>query len=131
MFPKTTIPMRKWTRKLSIFCLFLIFVAIGFASSTSLGGGDQKSKTSLMNNFTPIRSTSGFTLRATKPSFSGGFVHSLERTDNRLSINTLITYQRGNTTYILPYKYRVAVPSFQSPSKTNLQLFGVKIKMPK
>jgi hypothetical protein len=124
--------MMKFRRKVGIFCLLVIIVTLGFASSSSKGGGgEKKNKASLMNNFTPIRSINGFTLKATKPSFSGSFIRSQEKENSRLSINTLITYQRGNTTYILPYKYRVAIPTLNNLSRTNLQLLGVKIKMSK
>jgi hypothetical protein len=123
--------MRKLTQKFSIFCLLLVFVALGFASSSSKGGGgEKKNKSALMSNFTPIRSINGFTLRSIRPSFSGSLIRSQEKENNRLSLSTLITYQRGNTTYILPYKYRVAIPSLNTSSRTNLQLFGVKIKIP-
>jgi hypothetical protein len=124
--------MRKLTRMISIFSLLIIVVAWGFASSSSKGGGgDKKTKTALMSNFTPIRSINGFTLRSTRPAFSGSLIRSQERENNRLSINALITYQRGNTSYILPYKYKVAIPTLNNLSRTNLQFIGVKIKMPK
>ena|SRR6202035_4176392 len=132
MTRKTTISVRKLALQASIVCLLVILVIGGFASSSSKGGGgDKKNNTSLMNNFTPIRSVNGFTLRSIRPSFNGSMMMTQEKDNNRLSISTLITYQRGNTTYILPYKYRVGVSSFNNSSKTNLQLLGVKIKMPK
>jgi hypothetical protein len=122
--------MKKLIRQFGIFCLLVILVAGGFASSsTKGGGGEKKNKSALMSNFTPIRSINGFTLRATRPGFSGSLMRSQDKEDNRLSIRTLITYQRGNTTYILPYKYRVAIPSLSNSPRTNLQLLGVKIKM--
>jgi hypothetical protein len=132
MTRKTTISMRKLALQVSIVCLLVILVVGGFASSYSKGGGgDKKNKSSLMSNFTPIRSVNGFTLRSIRPTFSGSFMMTQEKENNRLSISTLITYQRGNTTYIIPYKYRVGISSLTNSSKTNLQLLGVKIRMPK
>jgi hypothetical protein len=51
--------------------------------------------------------------------------------DSRVNLNTMITYQRGNTTFILPYQYKVNIgPVINSGPKSNLQFLGVRIQIP-
>ena len=120
--------MKKLTRKASICAVLIIAAILTFASKG--GGGDKKNNNTFRNNFTPIRSVSSFTLK-TSPSYSGTSIFNQHKDDNKLSFNAMVTYEKGNTTYILPYKYKVPLSSFSNNSKTNLQFLGVKIKMPK
>ena len=121
--------MRKMMRKFAISGVLVIIVVLAFASKG--GGGDKKSG-SFKSEFTPIRSLNTFTLR-TSSVYSGSYTFYHEKENNRLSVNTSITYQRGNTLYILPYKYKVSMgpATGVEVQKTNLQFLGVKIKMPK
>lgn len=122
--------MKKLTRQAAICAVLVVMVVITFASKG--GGGDKKYNNSFRSNFTPIRTLNSFTLK-TSPSYnSGSFYFTPGKENNRLSLNTMITYEKGNTTYILPYKYRVNISSWNKDGqKTNLQFLGVKIKMPK
>jgi hypothetical protein len=44
--------------------------------------------------------------------------------------NSLITYQKGNTTYIIPYKSKITVPDIQ-PGYTGMKIIiRKKIKKP-
>ncbi|HEY4156035.1 MAG TPA: hypothetical protein VGM24_11425, partial [Puia sp.] len=62
----------------------------------------------------------------------GTLMNFRPQADNRISLNAMITYQRGNTTFILPYQYKVTIgPVTNNSGKTNLQFLGVKIQMPK
>jgi hypothetical protein len=111
---------------MAISAALVIVVALAFASK---GGGGEKKTSTLNKGFTPIRSLSAFTLKSTSM-YSGSYSFYHEKESNKLSISSFVTYQKGNTIYILPYKYKVNTASFSNP-KTNLQFLGVKIKMPK
>ncbi len=106
----------------------LLVGAVIFAFGSKGGGGDKKKNNTLKTDFTPIRTIGGFTLKS-GPAYTGSFLLSRER-DNRgvISINTLVTYQKGNTIFILPYRYKL---DFSSSPKSNLQLLDLKIKMHK
>jgi hypothetical protein len=120
--------MIKLTRQLAISSVLLIIVVLAFASK---GGGGEKKPGSLNKEFTPIRSLSAFTLKSTSM-YSGGYSFGHEKENNKLSVSSFVAYQKGNTIYILPYKYKINAGSFNSSTpKTNLQFLGVKIKMPK
>jgi hypothetical protein len=123
----TTIQMKKLMR-LSCLSVLMIVAVLAFASK---GGGGKKKIPALKNDFVPIRTTSGFTLRS-GVSYSGSHIFGVEKNDKSFSFNTVVTYQKGNTIYILPYKYKVNTPAFNTNSaKSNFQMLNFKIKIHK
>ncbi len=122
--------MKKLIRHTAICFSFLAIAMLAFASK---GGGGDKKKTAaaFKNNFTPISSSVGFSLKSGY-TYNGSYVLSQEKSNNALSVHAMITYQKGNTTYILPYNSRINVTNFSNLSgRTNLQMLGVRIKMTK
>lgn len=127
MFIPATIEWRKLTRKLLVSTLLIAVVGLAFASKG--GGGDKKnSNTPLKTNFTPVRTTNGFTLK-TGPTFSGSYVLGTEKASNYVSFNTLVTFEKGNSIYIMPYRYKVNTSIFLRNSGNNLQLLDLHINM--
>ena len=107
----------------------ILLVAAGIFAIASMGGGGSKAKDkSVKPEFTPIRTTNGFTLKA-GPAYHGSFLLGQERNKNLVLLNSIVTYQKGNTTYIIPCKYKVQTAV--SPANSNLQLFNLKFKMHK
>jgi hypothetical protein len=118
----------KTLRLITVSLLLFAVTALAFASK---GGGEKKKHRDYENSFTPINAASSFTLKKS-PLYSGSTVIIHPQADNRLSMNAMITYQRGNTTFILPYQYKVSIaPITNYGSKSNLQFLGVRIQMPK
>jgi hypothetical protein len=108
--------------------LLFAVTALAFASK---GGGDKKKHREFENSFTPINTASSFTLKNT-PLYTGSMVSFHTQTDNRVFLKAMITYQRGNTTFILPYQYKVDIgPVTSNGGKSNLQFLGVRIQMSK
>jgi len=128
MLKPITIELRKLMRKTLVSTLMFAVVGLAFASKG--GGGEKKApNNSLKTNFTPIRTTTGFTLK-TGPSFSGSVLLGTEKKDNYVSFNTLITYEKGNTMYIMPYRYKVNSSLFlRNSSNSSLQLLDLHINM--
>jgi hypothetical protein len=121
--------MRRLMRQTIVSALMVAVVGLAFASKG--GGGDKKgsNKIPLKTEFTPIRTTGTFTLKS-GPTYTGSFVLGQEKTKNYLSINTLVTYQKGNSIFIIPYTYKVNNSTLMDGSrKTNLQLLDLRIKM--
>ena len=113
-------------KKLLISSILLGFAAFAIAS---MGGGGKSKDKGARPEFTPIRTTNGFTLKA-GPSYRGSVIFAQEKSKNLVAYNSIVTYQKGNTTYILPVKYKLQTsPSSQSSS--NLQLLNLKIKLHK
>jgi hypothetical protein len=123
----TTIEMRKLMRKTLISAVMLAVVGLTFASKGG-GGDNKKATTTLKTNFVPIRTTSGFTLKS-GPTYAGSFVVGTEKTRNYVSFNTLVTYQKGNSTYILPYTYKINTSMYLKTSGSNLQMLDLRIDM--
>ena len=121
--------MRRLMRQTLVCALMIAVVGLSFASKG--GGGDKKSnnRIPLKTEFTPIRTTGTFTLKA-GPSYTGSFMLGQEKTKNYISIHSLVTYEKGNSIFIVPYSYKVNTPVLMDGSrKTNLQLLDLRIKM--
>jgi hypothetical protein len=104
-----------------------LLLGITFFTFASIGGDKNKSKnSSLQSGFTPIRTSRGFTLKEGL-SYRGSMILKQEKSPNFISYNSLVTYQKGNSTYILPNKYRVSLTP--EVNKTNLQLLQLRIKL--
>jgi hypothetical protein len=117
------------TKKTLTSFILVSFAAIALAS---MGGGKNKAKTnsSIKPDITPIRTTNGFTLKA-GPNYRGSMILGQDKSNNTvISFNSIVTYQKGNTTYILPYKYKLQTSSYQ-PGKSNLQMFNLRLKIHK
>ena len=124
----TTIGMRKLTRKKLISASMIAVVGLAVASKG--GGGDNKKTTiPLKTNFIPIRTTNGFTLKA-GPSYSGSMIVGTEKAREYVSFHTLVTYQKGNSFYIMPHTYRINNSVYmKNNSGSNLSLLDLRINM--
>ena len=123
-----TIPFKKIIRTVSFSAMLFAVVAIAFASK---GGGDKKKNVTFKNDFVPIRTTNGFTLR-NGVSFNGSHFLNTEKNTKTFSYNTVVTYQKGNTVFIMPYKYKVNIgPVSTAVPKSNFQMLNLKINMHK
>ena len=121
-------------KKTIISCAMIGTFALALASS---GGGDKKKAESLRKpDFTPIRTTNGFTLKA-GPAYTGSHTFYSVRTNNVVSCNTVVTYQQGNKVFILPYKNSSRVNINVTPDKStyqqhnNLNAFDLKFRLRK
>jgi hypothetical protein len=113
----------------TVICALMIAV-VGFAIASKGGGGDNKKATiPLKTNFVPIRTTNGFTLKA-GPSYSGSMIIGAEKTREFVSFSTLVTYQKGNSFYIMPHTYRINTSVYmRNNTGSNLSLLDLRINM--
>ena len=51
--------------------------------------------------------------------YTGSDILSQSTLPNSTQVNSMMRYDRGNTTYIMPFNYKVKVPKFKTPSPTN------------
>lgn len=86
------------TRKLTT----LLLVALSVAAFATLGDGKSKKKSSLLNS-KPTITPGKFTLKSGYQ-YRGSQIINQQRDNNSFTRNSLITYQKGNMTYILPVK---------------------------
>lgn len=125
MKANSTLKFNHMLKKTLISCAMIGAVAL--AAVASSGGGKKKSEAPLKPIYTPIRTTNGFTLKA-GPSYTGSQILGSERSRNFITYSTVVTYQKGNTVYIMPQQVKMNTkPTF----KTNLNLLDLKIKLHK
>lgn len=100
------------------------FVALG-----SIGGGTKTKSSGLVRaEFSPVKTSRGFTLRSGL-AYKGSLTLKQERTNSSISFSSLVTYQKGNSTFILPNKYRLSLTP--TDAKNCLQLVNLRIKLSK
>jgi hypothetical protein len=86
------------TRKLTT--LFLIGLSV--AAFATLGDGKAKKKNSLLNS-KPTITPGKFSMKSGYQ-YRGSQIISQQKDKNSFTRNSLVTYQKGNMTYILPVK---------------------------
>jgi hypothetical protein len=97
-----------------LIALLLLPVGTGYAAK---GGGKEKSGFVLRFSGFDLRSPVGGTsLLHPGLSYRGSF-SNFQLSPQQTTINTIVTFQRGNTTFIYPYRHQVRVPRFITPQK--------------
>ena len=105
-----------------------MFGAVMLAVASSGGGKKKKSASTRQSSFTPIRTTKGFTMKA-GPTYTGSHIfNSRQTTTGFVMYNTVVTYQKGNMIFILPYQYKM---NKQTTIKSNMNVLDLKIKLRK
>ena len=51
--------------------------------------------------------------------YTSSDVYSQTNLNNGIQMNSMMKYGGGNTTYIMPFSYKVKVPKFKTPSANN------------
>jgi hypothetical protein len=97
----------------------LLVSATHIALGSFTGTTDSKTRNlySLKNfNKNFYKSASPFSLRAGF-TYKGSQLISVKRENTgELTINSMMRYEKGNTTYIYPYKHKVSAPKFKTPA---------------
>ena len=102
--------------KLLIAALFVCVAQAAFASFSG-SADDRKNKFSLKYLDKITRAYSLSSLRTTTNfQFKGSQDLDLQKVDNNVEINSMMRLEKGNTTYVFPYKYKVKVPKFKTPT---------------
>jgi hypothetical protein len=101
--------MQRFIKKAAI---ILALVSATTAVFADRGTGKKSNKVRTTLNITPSASSLKGTIMSSLKnglSYKGSFSANKHITTNGISSATLMTYQKGNTTYLLPYKSKVAV----------------------
>jgi hypothetical protein len=124
-----TLKLNHMLKKSLISATMLGVVVIALASS---GGGKKKSSNSSLGVIS-VRANGTFTLKS-KPNYSGSHVLSTMNLKNSTVYRSVITYQKGNTTFIIPSKYRISNGSKLTvgscnTARSNLKMFDLKLNL--
>ncbi len=105
--------------------LLIIGVQVAFASisTTIIGSEDSKNKKSKysLNNLGSYSRHYSFSLSNLKAGlqFRGTDIFNQKKLSSGTEMSSMLRFDKGNTTYIMPYKFKVKVPKFKTPSAVN------------
>lgn len=95
-----------------ILVLSLIICGVGYYTLADKGRFVKKNKTQLnitatetLQNSIPFNLKSGL-------SYRGSFLLNKQQIGNSMVSDAYISYRKGNTVYILPYKQRILIPEY-------------------
>lgn len=105
------IPMNTFTQKL--IAITLILSVGGYVAMADKGFG-KKSKPKIVLNISSsfIKNSIGFNMKSGLV-YNGSLLNTNTRFGNSMISSSLITFQKGNTTYIIPYKHKIAMPEIR------------------
>ncbi len=115
--------MTKYSKIVTVLLLVCGVCVFAFADR---GGFVKKNKTQLniktngnLKNSIPFNLKSGLTYR-------GSFLADQEQIGNSLVSDAYISYKKGNTVYILPYKQKILIPQYSQQDGYKLIIRGRK-----
>ena len=109
--------------KLSKLILVPVVLLCPTLSALADRGISKKSKSKVtLNISTPtiLRNSVSLNLRSGLR-YTGSFLVNQATINNSMISNTLVTYQKGNTVYIIPYKQKIIMPEIK-PGYTGMKL---------
>lgn len=106
-------------KKIVLAAILLLSMQLTYAALSFTGIVDEKTRNSKyslrsLNNY----SKKGLSLNAIKSNlqFKGVYIPSSSLSLESSEVNSMLQYNNGNTTYVYPYKFKVKVPKFKTPS---------------
>jgi hypothetical protein len=126
----STLKLNHMLKKSLISATMLGVVVIALAST----GGGKKKSTNPATGIIPISANGTFLLKS-KPSYSGSHILSAINLRNTTVYRSVITYQKGNTTFIVPSQYRLnnrqSKLTFNSGLgfRSNLNMVDLKLRL--
>lgn len=102
--------MRKTLITLSLMCLY------GVVFGSFVGAGDKKDNKDAKNTkvYSNLKSTMHFSLK-NGMLYRSNKIISIQRTEKSVIYNSIVTYHKGNTIYIIPYKQSTFLSKFKTP----------------
>ncbi|MEO6814042.1 MAG: hypothetical protein ABI172_08935 [Ginsengibacter sp.] len=101
--------MIKYTRILPV---ILLFCGVCLLASADRGGFVKKNKTHLnINTSGNLKNSISFNLKSGL-TYRGSFLLNKQQIGDAEISDAMISYKKGNTVYILPYKQKVLIPDY-------------------
>jgi hypothetical protein len=102
----------------AVVCLLVVQVVYGSFTGNSDGSKD---KFSLKNLSSVSKAYSLSSLRINTFHYKGTTELSQQNIGDQVQVTSMIRMERGNTTFIYPYKYSVKVPKFVTPKAPSVR----------
>lgn len=100
--------------------VLILCANVCFGSFTGTSIDEHSSKFSLKNLSTLSKNYSLTYLKIGNLRFVGNQQVSQQKVNNTVEVQSMMRIQRGNTTFVYPYKYKVQVPKFKTPAPPSL-----------
>lgn len=100
------------TTKLLLIVVLLTGTALVVLADRGIGRKSKNKVELNITNFSTLRNAISLNLKSGLK-YTGSFMVNQELSGNNIFNNTLVTYQKGNTVYIIPYKHVLAVPDLK------------------
>lgn len=114
--------MRKGLKYSKYIAAALCVLAVQFVYGSFTGNSDgSKDKFSLRNLNTANKSYSLSSLRLSSFNYKGSVELSQKTASGQVQVSSMIRLEKGNTTYVYPYKYTVKVPKFVTPKAPSVR----------
>lgn len=95
-------------------------IALGsFTGTSNKKSSDLYSLKNFNKNF--FRYSSPFSLRVGFEYKNTRFISQTKDANGNITINSMMRFEKGNTTYIYPYTYKVTVPKFKTPAPPSIR----------
>ena len=102
--------MRKTLITLSLMCLY------GVVFGSFVGASDKKDNKDTKNTkvYSDLKSTMHFSMK-NGMTYRSNKIITTQRTEKSVIYNSLVTYHKGNTIYIIPFKQSTFLSKFKTP----------------
>ncbi len=111
--------MNTYTR---ILLVVMLFCGVGLLASADMGRFELKEKITLnINPENNLRSAVAFNLKSGIV-YKGSTLMRQEVIGNSIISDVMISYKKGNTIYILPYKQRISIPEYSKNEGSKLTI---------
>ena len=101
--------------RLLLACILAFVMQVSFAAFVGKSD-DQKNKFNLRGLNSVGKAYSLSSLRANTFVYRGSQEIYQQNKGDKVQVQSMIRMERGNTTYVYPYKYIVKVPKFKTPT---------------
>jgi|YelNatPaOPRAMG01_1025707.scaffolds.fasta_scaffold00038_79 hypothetical protein len=109
----------RFISKLTFAFVFIIFAKCAVAAFTFSGTTDESknnSKYTLKNLSHYSHKTFSLSLIKSGLEYDGMNILKAQNYNSGTEVHSIMQYKSGNTTYVFPYKFKVHVPKFKTPS---------------
>ncbi len=118
MFKQSTIKRSKLVIALLLVCATHFSMGSFTGTTSSEKSKNKYSLKNFNNNF--YKKASPYSIRAGYD-YKGSRIISQQIGSNGVTYNSVLRFEKGNTTYIYPYKHKVSVPKFRTPTPPSIQ----------
>lgn len=99
-------------RGTKILIVSIVFCGIGLLSFADRGGFVKKDKPQLnIETHGSLKNSIQFNLKSGLK-YRGSEMLNFQRVGNSIVAESIVSYKKGNTTYLIPYKQRIAIPEY-------------------